>query len=66
MASDVLNNSFNHLELECNLMNHPFKFLKSSEREGDDKGNMLIYVYKSPWGLNDDSEDSMCSAEQSL
>jgi len=48
MASDVLNNSFNHLELECNLMKHPFKFLKSSEREGDDKGDMLIYVYKTP------------------
>ncbi len=50
MASYVLNNAFNHLELECNLMNHLFKFLKSSEREGDDKGDMLIfmYVYKSP------------------
>ncbi len=47
-------------------MNQPFKFLKSSEREGDDKGDMMIYVYKSPWGRNDDSEDGMCSAEQSL
>ncbi len=47
-------------------MNHPFKFLKSSEHEGDDKGDMLIYVYKSPWGRNDDSEDGMCSAELSL
>ncbi len=44
----MLNNSFNNLELECNLMNHPFKFLKLSEREGDDKSVMLICAYKSP------------------